>query len=219
MTAIMEKRARAIFREALLAQYIDGIPVGDEVKNWLAKHGGWFPDEQEDYGYGCIMPDADSPDIMSKNPEMAIEDAKRVMSCLDEAIEDEDVELKTSALKWLKDSAAQATPAALTEANLEARDFRLQFAHETLQSFKDRQDRSRSPRPKDFEKAMAKIESIYTRRVDDLQHSMRLKDIEIKRLQDYLSISENLNAALKAIIDPTFKCVRPSAFDVSHKDK
>jgi hypothetical protein len=36
--------------------------------------------------------------------------------------------------------------AALTEANLEARDFRLEFAHETLQSFKDKRDRSRSPR-------------------------------------------------------------------------
>ena len=204
----MEKRARAIFREALLVQYIDGVPVGDEVETWLKKHGGWFPDEQDDYGYGCLMPEADGAEIMSTEPQKAMEDAKRVMSCLDEAIEDEAVELKRSAQKWLKDLAAEATPAA-----------RLKFAHETLQNFRDRKDRSRSPRPKDFEKAMAKIESIYTRRVDDLQYNMRLKDIEIARLQGLLAISENLNDALKAIIDPEFKCVRPSAFDVSHKDK
>ena len=37
--------------------------------------------------------------------------------------------------------------AALTEANVEARDFRLDFAQETLQSFK--RDRSRSPRRSD----------------------------------------------------------------------
>ena len=40
---------------------------------------------------------------------------------------------------------ASSSSAALTEANLEARDFRLEFAKETLQSFKDRRDRSRSP--------------------------------------------------------------------------
>ena len=229
MTAFMEKRARAIFREALLVQYIDGIPVGDEVETWLKKHGGWFPDEQEDYGYGCMMPEAVGAEIMSTEPEKAIEDAKRVMSCLDEAIEDEDVELKTSAQKGLadfsRDWAAQAAPAQaapmLTEANLEARDFRLKFAHETLQSFKERKerDRSRRPRPTDFEKAVAKIESIYTRRIDDLKYDLMLKDIEIRKLQGFLSISENFIGALKAIIDPKFKCVRPSAFDVSQKDK
>ena len=207
MTAIMEKRARGIFREALLAQYIDGIPIGDEVKNWLAKHGGWFPDEQEDYGYGCMMPEADSADVMSNEPQKAIEDAKRVMSCLDEAIEDEEVELKKSAQKWLKDSAAEATPAALTEANLDsrelpasaARDFRLQFAHETLQSFKDRKDRSRSPRPKDFEKAMAKIESTYTQRIHDLTHAARLKDIRIGELEAIVAIHEDYDKRMRAI--------------------
>ena len=200
MTAIMEKRARAIFREALLAQYIDGIPIGDEVKNWLAKHGGWFPDEQEDYGYGCLMPEADRADILSNEPQNAMEDAKRVMTCLDEAIEDEEVELKKSAQKWLKDSAAQATPAALTEANLEARDFRLQFAHETLQSFKDRKDRSRSPRPKDaFEKAMANIESTYTQRIDHLANAARLKDIRIGELEAIVAIHTDYDKRIRAI--------------------
>ena len=199
MTAIMEKRARAIFREALLVQYIDGIPVGDEVETWLKKHGGWFPDEQEDYGYGCLMPEADRADIMSNEPQNAMEDAKRVMTCLDEAIEDEDVELKKSAQKWLKDLAAEATPAALTEANLEARDFRLQFAHETLQSFKDRKDRSRSPRPKDFEKAMAKIESTYTQRIHDLTHAARLKDIRIGELEAIVAIHEDYDKRIRAI--------------------
>ena len=40
---------------------------------------------------------------------------------------------------------AASNSAELTEANLEARDFRLEFAKETLESFKEKRDRSRSP--------------------------------------------------------------------------
>ena len=88
----------------------------------------------------------------------------------------------------------------LTEANLEARDFRLKFAHETLQSFKERmeRDRSRSPRPTDFEKAIAKIESIYTRRIEDLEHAAKLKDIRINGLEQCLAIHKEYDAKAKA---------------------
>ena len=49
-TAVMEKRVREIFRSALFHHYIDEIPCGDEVELWLKTHGGWFPDQQQDYG-------------------------------------------------------------------------------------------------------------------------------------------------------------------------
>ena len=158
MSAIMEKKAREIFRDALMLHYIDDIcAAGEEVESWLKTHGGWFPDQQQDYGYGSQMPEADGPDVMSKEPEKAAKEAKGVMSLLAEFLGDGIAEhmgrsdLKTSAAKWLDDleDQAPASSSGLTEANVEAHDFRLEFAHETLQSFKDRtaqRDRSRSPR-------------------------------------------------------------------------
>ena len=158
MTAIMEKRARVIFRDALMLHYIDDIlAAGEEVEMWLKTHDGWFPDQQQDYGYGSEMPEADGPDVMSKEPIKAASEAKGVMSLLAEFLGDGIAEhmgrsdLKASAQKWLDnlEKQAPASSSGLTEANVEAHDFRLEFAHETLQSFKDRKgqrDRSRSPR-------------------------------------------------------------------------
>ena len=137
---------------------MDGIcAAGDEVELWLKTHGGWFPDPQQDYGYGSVMPAADGPDVMSKEPEKATKEAKGVMSILAEFLGDGVAELmvrsdlKGLAQKWLDDleEQAPASSSTLTEANVEAHEFRLEFAHETLQSFKDRKgqrDRSRSPR-------------------------------------------------------------------------
>ena len=117
MSAIMEKKAREIFRDALMLHYIDDIcAAGEEVESWLKTHGGWFPDQQQDYGYGSQMPEADGPDVMSKEPNKAANEAKGVMSLLAEFLGDGIAEhmgrsdLKASAQKWLDDLAGQAAP-------------------------------------------------------------------------------------------------------------
>ena len=110
---LMETRARAIFRHALFKHYIDGFePVGDQIEHWLKTHGGWFPDQQRDYGYGCLMPEADGPDVRSKDASQAVKDARLVMCALDGALRDtldlDDGEtLLESAQKWLEDMGVQ----------------------------------------------------------------------------------------------------------------
>ena len=145
MAANMETQARLIFRSALFHHYIDGIAAGGDVEQWLKTHGGWFPDEQSDYGYGCRMPVANAPDAAFKDPAKAVEDAKPLMDRLSKTLgEDENADVLREVRDWLQGASGGASSSNLTEANLEARDFRLEFAHETLQSFK--RDRSRSPR-------------------------------------------------------------------------
>ena len=144
MAANMDMMARAVFRNALFHHYIDGIAAGDDVEKWLKTHGGWFPDEQSDYGYGCLMPVADDPEAAFKDPAKAVEDAKPLMDRLSKTLgEDENADVLREVRDWLQGASGGASSSNLTEANLEARDFRLEFAHETLQSFK--RDRSRSP--------------------------------------------------------------------------
>ena len=117
MAAIMEKWARTIFRNALMLHYIDDTcAAAEEVELWLKTHGGWFPDQQQDYGYGSQMPEADGPDVMSKEPNKAVNEAKGVMSLLAEFLGDGIAEhmgrcdLKGLAQKWLDDLAGQAAP-------------------------------------------------------------------------------------------------------------
>ena len=185
MTAIMEKRAREIFRDALMLHYIDDIcAAGEEVEMWLKTHGGWFPDQQQDYGYGSLMPEADGPDVMSEEPKKAASEAKGVMSLLAEFLGDGIAEhmgrsdLKTSAQKWLDnlEKQAPASSSGLTEANVEAHDFRLEFAHETLQSFKDRKgqrDRSRCPR----RNVMSEMtNAVLEARIGALEKTIKAKD-------------------------------------------
>ena len=114
MAAIVEKRAREIFRDALMLHYIDDIcAAGEEVEMWLKTHGGWFPDQQQDYGYGSQMPEADDPDVMSKEPIKAAIEAKGVMGSLKEFFGDGVAEhigrigLKASVAKWLADLAPE----------------------------------------------------------------------------------------------------------------
>ena len=124
MAAIMEKRAREIFRDVLMLHYINDISkTGEEVEMWLKTHGGWFPDQQKDYGYGSQMPEADGPDVMSKEPKKAASEAKGVMSLLAEFLGDGIAEhmgrsgLKASVAKWLDDLAGQAAPSKTPKRN------------------------------------------------------------------------------------------------------
>ena len=212
-TAVMEKSAREIFRSALFHHYIDEIPRGDEVELWLKTHGGWFPDQQQDYGYGCLMPESDGPDVMSKNSEKALKEAKGVMSLLAEFLEDAD--LKASARHWLEDWAkfpdVPTSSSGLTEANVEAHDFRIKFAQETLQSFKERRDRSRSPRRSDDwdAKAAALQLDIKDARIDLLKEqiknfeaTVRSKDARIADLEMQVAVKErSLEILLEIVTD------------------
>ena len=116
MAAIMEKRARATFRDVLALHYIDGIcAAGEEVELWLKMHGGWFPDPQEVYGDGTPLtqPKDEGWDVMSTEPEKAMRGAERVMGSLKEFFGDGVAEhmnrpdLKASVKKWLADLAPE----------------------------------------------------------------------------------------------------------------
>ena len=88
MTA-MESKARAIFRDALLLHYIDGIAAGDKVESWLRKHGGWFPDRQENYADEEAPLVDEGADVSSPDPTGAIDEAVVLMKCLVETLNDE----------------------------------------------------------------------------------------------------------------------------------
>jgi len=206
MARNMETQARSIFRNALFQHYIDGIAAGDDVEQWLKTHGGWFPDEQADYGYGIVMPLADGPDVMSKDPALAMKEAKTLMDRLSKTLgEEENADVLQEVCEWLKHSepvdstkTASSSSAALTEANVEARDFRLDFAHETLQSFK--RDRSRSPR-----RALLDAKDDI---IKSLTATIRERDATIFRLQlgeakkdSDIRVLEHSNESKQAIID------------------
>ena len=207
MARNMETQARSIFRNALFQHYIDGIAAGDDVEQWLKTHGGWFPDEQADYGYGIVMPLADGPDVMSKDPALAMKEAKTLMDRLSKTLgKEENADVLQEVCEWLEHwkepvestKMTSSSSAALTEANVEARDFRLDFAHETLQSFK--RDRSRSPR-----RALLDAKDDI---IKSLTATIRERDATIFRLQlgeakkdSDIRVLEHSNESKQAIID------------------
>jgi hypothetical protein len=117
MAAIMEKRARAIFRDALGLHYFDGISkTGAEVDGWLKTHGGWFENLQEisrDGSCRQILPTDNCENVVSKEPEKAMKEAKCVMGSLKEFLGDGVAEhigctaLKASVKQWLADLAPE----------------------------------------------------------------------------------------------------------------
>ena len=117
MAAIMEKRARAIFRDAMALHYFDGISkTGEEVDGWLKTHGGWFGNLREIFRDGScqqIVPTDNGENIISKEPEKAMEEAERVMGSLKEFLGDGvaenmgRVDLKACVKQWLADLAPE----------------------------------------------------------------------------------------------------------------
>ena len=105
-------------------------------------------------------------------------------------------------------AASSNSLAALTEANVEAHDFRLKFAQETLQSFK--RDRSRSPRrPDDWDaKAAALLSDIANSRIDShkghiksLEAIVQAKNAYIASLEDRIEKARIDDVIQKANID------------------
>ena len=82
---IMERRARLIFRDALIMHYMEGpLETGNEVEEWLRTHGGWFPDPAELYGDGTPddQPMDEGEEALSADSARAFYDAKIVMGLL-----------------------------------------------------------------------------------------------------------------------------------------
>ena len=88
----MEKRARAIFRDALALHYFDGISkAGEEVGMRLKTHGGWFGSVREIFRDGScqqMQPTDNGENVVSKEPEKAMEEAEHVMGSLKEFLGD-----------------------------------------------------------------------------------------------------------------------------------
>ena len=91
---------------------------------------------------------------------------------------------------------ASSSSAALTEANVEARDFRLDFAQETLQSFK--RDRSRSPRralldaKDDIINSLEDIVNRQNLREIEKNTKIQLLEIQLESLREVLAIKERI---------------------------
>ena len=135
-----------------------------------------------------------------------MKEAKTLMDRLSKTLgKEENVDVLQEVCEWLEhsepvDSAkmASSSSAALTEANVEARDFRLDFAHETLQSFK--RDHSRSPR-----RALLDAKDDI---IKSLTATIRERDATIFRLQlgeakkdSDIRVLEHSNESKQAIID------------------
>ena len=185
MSVEMEKRARVILRDALLKHYIDELSCGHEVEAWLKTHGGWFPDNQMTYGDGTPLtqPKDEGEDVMSKEPENVLVDARVVMENLWVSLDDEDADLANRVCSWIMDIAILwATDSKLTEANVEANDFRLEFAKETLQSFK--RGRSRSPHRTNGDPGLIRIINEHAVEIVELREKIVEKDRHIANLED-----------------------------------
>jgi chromosome segregation ATPase len=146
---------------------------------------------------------------MSKDPVLAMKEAKTLMDRLSKTLgEEENATVLDDVCGWLEHWNAPSSSAALTEANVEARDFRLDFAQETLQSFK--RDRSRSPRRSDDwdAKAAALLSDIANSRIDNhkghiqsLQATIQAKDACIASLEERIEKARIDDVIKKANID------------------
>jgi chromosome segregation ATPase len=162
------------------------------------------------------MPLADGPEVMSKDPALAMKDARTLMDRLSKTLgEEENANVLQEVCEWLENWNAPvnstkmaSSSAALTEANVEARDFRLDFAQETLQSFK--RDRSRSPRRSDDwdAKAAALQLDIANSRIDNLkghiknlEATVQTKDKLIADLEFRLALKEGMLEMMHELVN------------------
>ena len=97
------------------------------------------------------------------------------------SLDDEDADLANSVCSWIMDIAILwATDSKLTEANVEANDFRLEFAKETLQSFK--RGRSRSLHRTNGDPGLIRIINEHAVEIVELREKIVEKDRHIANL-------------------------------------
>ena len=178
MASYLEIRANCILKRVLKDSVDHGIEIPDDVPLWI-----------ERYHEVC-------DDGTSEQAQTAVADARNVMEKLYKAITDHPIqELQCMVLGWRQEAGDPRTqqkmcaraPAALSEANVEAHEFRLELAKETLQSFK--RGRSRSPRPSvapdtTIETMRAMISALKAS-ISTLKETVQLKDqlIQVKDIE------------------------------------
>ena len=165
MASYLEIRANSILKRVLKDCIDHSIKIPDDVPWWIGR-----------YHQVC-------DDGTSERSQNAVADAKIVMEKLYKAIIDHPIqELHGMVLGWRQEAGdprnqqkmCARAPAVLSEANVEAHEFRLEFAKETLQSFK--RGRSRSPRRIDVDRHLEA-------RLNEYLHKISEQEIEIVELQ------------------------------------
>ena len=104
-------------------------------------------------------------------------------------------------------------PAVLSEANVEAHEFRLELAKETLQSFK--RGRSRSPRRIDVDRHLEARLNEYLHKISEqaieiveLQEKIREKDRYIDGLNTLLQTKTEMIALKQSVVDDILAMIR-----------
>ena len=104
-------------------------------------------------------------------------------------------------------------PAALSEANVEAHEFRLAFAKETLQSFK--RGRSRSPRRIDVNRQLEALTNDHIHKISEqaieiveLREKIREKDRYIDSLNTLLQTKTEMIALKQSVVDDILAMIR-----------
>ena len=197
MAAIMEKRARAIFRDAMALHYFDGISkTGEEVDGWLKTHGGWFGNLREIFRDGScqqIVPTDNGENIISKEPEKAMEEAERVMGSLKEFLGDGVAEhigctaLKASVKQWLADL-AQGRDRSRSPRRCVIPDMTVAVLKETIQ-LKDQLIEALQGKIKDTNREL--VENAY--RISYLEATVKVKDQLIAMHNSFMAGLENFS--------------------------
>ena len=210
MASYLEIRANCILKRVLKDSVDHGIEIPDDVPLWI-----------ERYHEVC-------DDGTSEQAQNAVADARNVMEKLYKAITDHPIqELQCMVLGWRQEAGDPRTqqkmcaraPAALSEANVEAHEFRLEFAKETLQSFKrGRSSHSRSPRRQaDSEPVVDTIRNLFSRQIADrekmiemelalkrkdveMELALKQKDVDIKFLETSLAIEKRCVDKFKELL-------------------
>ena len=204
MASYLEIRANSILKRVLKDCIDHGIEIPDDVPSWVAR-----------YPQVC-------DDGTSERAQKAVAEAKNVMEKLYRAIIDHPIqELHGMVLGWRQEAGDPRNqqkmwtraPAALSEANVEAHEFRLEFAKETLQSFK--RGRSRSPRRIDVNRQLEALTNDHIHKISEqaieiveLREKIREKDRYIDSLNTLLQTKTEMIALKQSVVDDILAMIR-----------
>ena len=204
MASYLEIRANSILKRVLKDCIDHGIEIPDDVPLWIGR-------------YHQVCDDGNS-----ERSQNAVADAKIVMEKLYRAIIDHPIqELHGMVLGWRQEAGdprnqqkmCARAPAALSEANVEAHEFRLEFAKETLQSFK--RGRSRSPRRIDVNRQLEALTNDHIHKISEqaieiveLREKIREKDRYIDSLNTLLQTKTDMIALKQSVVDDILAMIR-----------